>query len=123
MRHHRFALECPDEINVNPAELSHPIVRAAIEAINTNDRQAWFDLFTDDAALTDDGDPRDFRDWSDSELFGSYRCRVDAINREEADGTLIHADFHSGRWGDFKTFMKFTLKNNRIVRLDVGQET
>jgi len=34
----------------------------------------------------------------------------------------IHADFHSARWGDFKTFWKFAIQRGKIVRLDVGQE-
>lgn len=103
-------------------ELSQPVVRAALEAVNARNRQAWFDLFANHALLTDDGSPHDYRQWADSELFGQYRCRIDSINREEENGTLIHSDFHSERWGDFKTFWKFTLENGKISRLDVGQE-
>jgi hypothetical protein len=29
-------------------------------------------------------------------------------------GTTIHADFHSARWGDFKTFWKFGIKGGKI---------
>ncbi len=103
-------------------ELSLPIVRAAIEAVNSRNRQAWLALFAADATLTDDGSPHDVQQWADSELFGQYHCRINAIDRKENNGTLIHSDFHSERWGDLKTFWKFTLENDKITRLDVGQE-
>jgi hypothetical protein len=104
------------------SDLSQPLVRAAIEAANARDSQAWYVLFADGATLSDDGQPEDFRQWSESELFGQSQTRVTAIHSEEENGTLVHADLHSDRWGDFQTFWKFTLENGKITRLEVGQE-
>lgn len=97
-----------------------PIVRAAIKAMNTRNRQAWFDLFAPDAVLTDDGNPHDFTEWSDSELFGSSAGRVTAIDHIEDDGKRLFAQFHSDQWGDFPTSMQFTIAGNKITRLDVA---
>lgn len=107
---------------MNVSDLSQPLVRAAIEAANARDRQAWLALFADGAVLTDDGSPHALREWSDGELFGESHTRITAIHGEEQHGTLVHADLHSDRWGDFQTFWKFTLANGKITRLDVGQE-
>jgi hypothetical protein len=107
---------------VKLSDLSQPLVRAAIEAANTRDQQAWYALFAEDATLTDDGSPEDFRQWSENELFGPSQTRITAIHSEKQDGTVVHADLRSDRWGDFQTFWKFTLANGKITRLEVGQE-
>lgn len=36
----------------------HPVVKAAIEALQRGDRAAWTALFEPDATLYDDGQPR-----------------------------------------------------------------
>jgi ketosteroid isomerase-like protein len=38
--------------------LKNPTVRAAIEALQRGDKQAWAALFEPDATLYDDGNPR-----------------------------------------------------------------
>src|SRR5258706_10242476 len=40
-------------------QLIHPVVKAAIDAMNAVDREAWLGLFAEDAILTDDGSERD----------------------------------------------------------------
>ena len=106
---------------MNTELLTDPIVTAAIIAMNTGDRAGWFDLFAADATLTDDGNAADFRRWSDSELFGDSRGYVTKVERVEDNGRTLYARFHSDKWGDFLTFMKFEIVGGKITRLDVSQ--
>ncbi len=106
---------------MNMELLSEPLVKAAITAMNAGDRAGWFDLFAPDATLADDGNTVDFRGWSESELFGDNRGYVTAIERVEDDGRTVYAQFHSDKWGDFLTFMKFEVSGGMITRLDLGQ--
>jgi hypothetical protein len=102
-------------------QLTNPIVKAAVEAMNARDRAAWFEQFAPDAILTDDGNPHDFTEWSDTELFGESRAYVTAVDRTEDEGRTLYTRFHSDQWGDFKSFMRFTITGDKITRLDVGQ--
>ncbi len=102
--------------------LIDPVVKAAIDAMNDGDRDAWLGLFDADAILTDDGSERDYKQWSESEIFGAGKGRITSITKVANRGTTIYADFHSARWGDFKTFWKFAIQRGKIVRLDVGQQ-
>ena len=45
---------------MNQKELSNPLVKQAVAALNAVDWEAWFALFTEDATLTDDGHNQDF---------------------------------------------------------------
>jgi hypothetical protein len=108
---------------MNTQQLTNPLVKAALEAMNLGDRGAWFDLFITDAILTDDGSPHDFTEWSDSELFADSASYLTSIDRVEDNGLTVYGKFHSARWGDFNTFLKFTIQDNMIVRLDVGEVT
>ncbi len=102
--------------------LLDPVVKAALKAMNEGDRDAWLSLFDVRAVLTDDGDERDYKQWSDSEIFGAAKGRITSVTSVVDRGVTIHANFHSARWGDFKTFWKFKIEGGKIVRLDVGQE-
>lgn len=104
------------------ASISNPIVHAALEALANGDRNAWLNLFSDDAILTDDGHNRGYIEWSDAELFGKGKGRVTSVNRVEADGLTLHTHFHSEEWGDFTTFWKFAVEDGKITRLEVGAE-
>jgi hypothetical protein len=101
--------------------LQHPLVRAAITAMNSKDRATWLMLFAQDAVLTDDGKRRDFVSWSDSELFGENDGQLTTVDRQEDEGLTIVGKFHSSRWGDFNTMMRFQVQNGTITRLDIGQ--
>jgi hypothetical protein len=98
-----------------------PIVKAAIEAMNTRDRQQWSALFADSITLSDDGTARDFTQWSDSELFGKNKAYLKSIDRVGDNGLTLYGKFHSDRWSEFNTFMKFKVEGGKITRLDVGQ--
>jgi hypothetical protein len=99
----------------------HPLVNAALEAMKAGDRQAWLHLFSPEVMLIDDGTARDFVKWSDSEFFGRSTAYLKSIDRVEDNGLTLYGTFHSDRWGEFGTFMRFKIHENKIVRLDVGQ--
>jgi hypothetical protein len=69
--------------------------------------------------LYDDGNPRDLRRFT-QEAFG--RERFICIDRIANNGLYIEGDFHSDKWGNFRTYFNFELNDSgRIVRLDVGK--
>jgi hypothetical protein len=104
------------------ADLSNVVVRTALEAINTRQREVWLGLFAPDAMLTDDGTPHDYVEWADAELFGvASGGQVTAITRVEDDGQTVYTDFHSNQWGDFRGVWKFQIQAGKITRLDVEQ--
>jgi hypothetical protein len=104
------------------SERLHPVVQAALKAIDDGDREAWLKLFDAKAILTDDGSERDYQKWSDAEIFGAGKGRITKVTGIADSGVTLHADFHSAQWGDFKTFWKFQVRGGKIVRLDVGQQ-
>jgi hypothetical protein len=100
----------------------HPTVKSAIEAMNNRERQAWFDQFASGAELSDDGHVIDLTEWSDGELFGTFKSYLATVDRVEDDGRSVYGKFHSDQWGDFDTYMRFHLDGDgKITRLDVGQ--
>lgn len=99
--------------------LINPTVRAAIEALQKGDRKAWSVLFERDAKLYDDGTARSLAQFT-REALGHERFT--SIDRVENDGLDLIGDFHSDRWGDFRTYFKFGLSpSGKIQRLDIGQ--
>ncbi len=106
---------------MNIDQLQNSVVRAALTALHAGDRKAWLALFDPHAVLTDDGNPRNYTEWSHSELFGKGNGRIIDIESEEANGLTINTLFHSTVWGEFRTFWTFEIQRDKITRLDVGQ--
>jgi len=104
----------------NIEAIKNEITRAAIEAINEQDRNAWYSAFSEDAKLFDEGTERDFKRWSDNEIFGSDPSWVVSILKVEREGLTVYCKFHSGKWGEFKIYMHFTIMERGITRLDTG---
>ena len=105
-----------------PPDLSaigNPTVRSAIVALNGRDKKGWFGLFSK-PAFSDDGVPRDFVKWCEDELFGSATAYIISIDKVEDGGLTFFARYHSDRWGDFKTFWRFMVREGKISKLDVG---
>jgi hypothetical protein len=99
--------------------LKNATVKAAIEALQKGDRKAWSALFEPDAALYDDGNPRDLQTFSQDALGHE---RFTAIERVENGGLDVIGKFHSDQWGDFRTYFRFRLSpSGKIKRLDIGQ--
>lgn len=99
--------------------LRNPTVKAAIEAFQKGDRQAWSALFEHDAELFDDGSARSLEKFT-REAVGHERFT--SIDRVGQDGLEVIGKFHSEQWGDFKTYFRFQLgPDGKIHRLDIGQ--
>lgn len=99
--------------------LTNPTVKAAIEALQQGDREAWLDLFEPDVELLDDGSPRSFSEFT-RDAIGHERFT--SIDRIENDGLDLTGAFHSEYWGDFHSYFRFRLSpTGKIKRLEIGQ--
>jgi hypothetical protein len=99
--------------------LTNPPVKAAIEALQKGDRNAWSALFDTDAKLFDDGSPRSLAKFTE-EAVGHERSS--SIESVENNGLHVIGGFHSDRRGNFRTYFRFHLSpSGKIKRLDIGQ--
>ena len=100
-------------------QLTNATVKAAIDALQKGDKKAWKALFTADAEMYDDGNPRSLEDFSDGAVGHE---RFTKIERVENNGCGVYGQFHSDQWGDFRTDFKFHLTpDHKIKRPDIGQ--
>lgn len=100
-------------------DITNKTIKSAIDALQKGDKITWLALFTDSAEMTDDGNPVNFKRFSDNAI---GRERFTSIDKIENDGKDIYGNFHSDQWGDFKVFFKFQLDaEDKIFRLDIGQ--
>ncbi len=104
---------------MSATSLINPALKAAVDALHDHDRKAWLGLFTPDAELYDDGHKQDLARWSNHAI--DQNEYFTSIDRIEENGLCIYGRYHSDQWGDFKTFFKVCLQNDKIRRLDVGQ--
>jgi hypothetical protein len=99
--------------------LTNPTVKAAIEALQKGDRNAWSALFEADAGLYDDGNPRSLPKFTEEALGHERFTSIDSVAN---DGLDVTGAFHSDRWGNFRTYFRFQLSPaGKIKRLDIGQ--
>ena len=104
---------------MNTDIITNPVAKKAIDALQAGDKNAWFELFTADAVLFDDGNKIDFKGFSETALGHE---RFTSIDKVENEGLSLYGKFHSEKWGDFKTCFKFHINsNNKINRLEIGQ--
>ena len=99
-------------------KITDPAVRAALTAWQTADKAAWLRSFAADPQLYDDGNARDFAEFTNA--IGTERFVT--IDRIEDGGRAVYGQFHSDHWGDFRTYFRFTPRvDGRFTRLDIGQ--
>ena len=99
--------------------ITNPVARKAIDVLQAGNKNAWFELFTADAVLFDDGNKIDFKGFSESALGHE---RFTSIDKVENEGLSLLGKFHSDKWGDFKTYFKFHINSTgKINRLEIGQ--
>ncbi|MFC0516605.1 hypothetical protein ACFFGT_20530 [Mucilaginibacter angelicae] len=104
---------------MNTEKLTNPVVKQAIDALQSGDKQAWFALFGKDSQLFDDGNKMNFKSFFEKALGHE---RFTSIDKAEQNGTHIYGKFHSDQWGDFKTYFKFTVDaDGKISKLEIGQ--
>lgn len=104
---------------MDTSNLSNTTVKAAFDAWQKGDSKTFLSYFTADAKLYDDGSIRNFQ------RFVNEACgheRFTSIDSIENQGKDILGSFHTEKWGDFKTYFKFTIDHEgKINRLDIGQ--
>ena len=105
---------------MNTKAITNPTVKAAIDALQKGDRDAWSALFEPDAELYDDGKPRSLETFTRDALGHE---RFTSLERIENDSRSLVGAFHSDRWGDFRSYFRFELSpSGKIKRLDIGEE-
>ena len=105
---------------MNLDQLTHPLVRAAIDALQRGDRTAWAACFAADARLLDDGRATSLAEFT-RDAVGSERFT--SIDRVGNAGLEIIGHFHSDRWGDFRTYFRFHIgADGKCDQLDIGQQ-
>ena len=104
---------------MNTDKLTNEIVKAALDAWQSADLVSWLMCFTPNAILFDDGNPRDLDAFS-SQAIGEERFI--SFDKVENDGKDVFGQFHTEKWGNFKTYFKFSInEEGKIDRLDIGQ--
>src|SRR5712692_9328537 len=98
-------------------ELTNPVVRAVVLAIQDGDRKSFFAQFAQSAKLTDDGHPEALAEWVDREIFRAHGRLV--VEREARYGVELVGRFHSDQW-DMGTAWRFEIVDGRVRRLDVA---
>lgn len=100
------------------SKITHPTVKAAIEALQTGDK-SWYDYFTENPVMTDDGNAVDFKSFFSKALGEEKFLSIDKV---ENDGKDIYGNFKAGSWGTFKVFFKFHVNEaGKFNQLDIGQ--
>lgn len=99
--------------------ITDPAVRALLDAINANDRTAFFAALTPDATMSDDGTDRDLTEWVDREIFG-VNGHIEVESASDGGRSLI-ADYRNDTWGAMRTRWQFTVRDGKIARFDTGQ--
>ncbi len=101
-------------------QIPSPEVQSAIEALQNNDKTAWFNHFTNDAVFTDDGRTMDFKSFFDNAF--DKKEKFLTLDKIENDGKDLYGDFYAGQWGTFHVYIKFHQnEEGKFHRLDIGQ--
>ncbi|PUZ26385.1 hypothetical protein DCC81_11710 [Chitinophaga parva] len=104
---------------MDTSKLTNTTVKAAFDAWQNGDAKTFLAYFTADAKLFDDDNPRNFQSFV-KEACGHEKFT--SIDKVENNGLAIFGNFHTERWGDFKTYFKFHISaGGKIERLDIGQ--
>ena len=107
-------------MTVDLNKLTNRKVKAAIDALQKGDQNAWFLHFAEEVVLYDDGNQMQFNNFFKKALGHE---RFTSIDKVENNGLDVYGHFHSDQWGDFKTLFKFRInKEGKIDRLDIGQD-
>jgi hypothetical protein len=100
-------------------QLSDPVVRAFVGAINAGDRAAFFGTLTADVTMSDDGTDRDLQEWVDREIF-SADGRME-VESQSDDGRSLVANYTNATYGSMRTTWTFTVDGDKISRFETGQ--
>jgi hypothetical protein len=104
---------------IDVEQLTDPVVRAFVAAVNAGDREAFFGLLAPGATTSDDGSERDLEEWVDREIFSSNgRMEVES---ESDDGRSLIVAYTNSTWGTMRTAWKFVVDGDTVSRFETGQ--
>src|SRR5262245_16058473 len=104
---------------VESGELSDPVVRKFVEAVNAGDRDAFFALLSEDATMSDDGSDRNLSEWVDREIFSAHgRLEVES---QSDDGRSLIINVTNSTYGTMRTHWEFTVEGDKVARFETGQ--
>lgn len=104
--------------NMDLSTITDSSVKQAIEALQAGNKK-WYNYFTENPAMTDDGNPVDFKSFFSNALGKESFL---SIERVENNGQNIYGNFKAGQWGTFPVFFKFHKNTEgKFDRLDIGQ--
>lgn len=102
------------------SQITNPVVKNAVEALQNNDKKAFYSYFTEDAVFTDDARTLNLKNFFDNAF--NHKEKFLTLDKIENDGKSLTGDFFAGQWGTFKVFFNFHINNaGKITRLDIGQ--
>jgi len=105
---------------MDTSKLTNETVKAAIDALQANDKATFLSYFAPDAKFSDDGNERDLKAFFDNAF--NHKERFLSIDKVENEGKNLQGDFNAGQWGTFKVYFNFTVNSEgKITRLDIGQ--
>src|SRR5918996_104523 len=104
---------------IDAEQLSDPVVRAFVTAVNAGDRDAFFALLAPGATMSDDGSERNLEEWVDREIF-SANGRME-VESESNDGRSLIVNVTNSTYGTMRTTWKFTIEGAKVPRFETGQ--
>lgn len=119
-KNNQYTKTIKTENKMDLTKVTNENVKNAIEALQANDKNAWYSFFTNDVKLTDDGRTLDFKPFFDNAF--NHKEKFLTIDKVENDGKNITGNFFAGQWGTFKVFFNFHQNaDGKFNRLDIGQ--
>jgi hypothetical protein len=104
---------------IDVEQLSDPVVKSFVAAVNAGDRDAFFHLLAPGATMSDDGTDRDLTEWVDREIFSSDgRMEVES---QSDDGRSLVVNYSNSTWGAMRTNWTFVVEGDRVSRFETGQ--
>ncbi|MEQ8924600.1 MAG: hypothetical protein RLO81_02240 [Fulvivirga sp.] len=105
---------------MNTEKISNTTVKSAIEALQSNNKDAFYSHFTEGAVFSDDGNELDLKKFFDNAF--NHKEKFISIDKVENQGKDITGKFYAGQWGTFEVFFNFKINpEGKIERLDIGQ--
>lgn len=115
----QFNKKQPQTATMDTSKITNSTVKAAFEAWQKGDSKLWLSFFTADARLLDDGNTRDFKKFSTKAIGHEYFTGIDSVTD---NGQSVYGQFHSDKWGNFRTYFKFHINSEgKIYLLEIGQ--
>lgn len=107
-------------ITMDLAKITNEKVKEALDALQKNDKTAWYSYFTEDTQFTDDGRTMNFKSFFNNAF--DKKEKFLTIDKIENGGKDIYGNFYAGQWGTFRVYFKFFQNpEGKFYRLEIGQ--